>query len=569
MTFTRIGWIRIILLFFLVVFILRLGWLQLFQGDQLRRDSERNYYRWVSLPAPRGIIYDRKGKSLAYNIQSNAVWLVSGQVPRSKNKKEWHSLISNLTRIGIFPDEKSALNELSEYIQHPNFQPIRLKNDLTIEEVTKLEEEMPYLPGIYVKQESVRRYTGGSSAAHLLGYLREINAEELATRRDKGYHLKDRIGKSGVEAEYEESLRGKDGRDEVVVDALGRPLEEFKAIKYVEGTTLTLTIDSKVQKAAEAGLKGKRGAAVAINPQTGEILALVSSPSYDLNVMSKRVSPEYYRWMTKSGAQLNRATAGLYPPGSVFKIITAAASIENGKVNPGTSYYCDGQYYGIHCWKHEGHGILNLNQAIAESCNVYFMHLAEKVQGKNLTNMARKFGLGEDIDLKNIMPTSRGMIPTFETMTDRERRRWPLGNTLQMGIGQSVLTVTPLQSVRVVAAIANGGRLVTPYLVKSIGDKDEKITKSTDIGLTPRTIQIIATGLKQVTSTGTGKSMDSTLKIAGKTGTAQNRGDDHAWFAGYAPYDNPNIAVAVIIENGGHGGTIAAPIAQEMIRAYK
>ena len=350
---------------------------------------------------------------------------------------------------------------------------------------------------------------------------------------------------------------------------MGRPLEEYKAISPTEGETLTLTLDGNVQKAAEIGLKGKRGAAVAINPQTGEILALASSPAYDLNVMSKRISPEYYRWMTKSGAQLNRATAGLYPPGSVFKIITAAVALENNKVNPATSYYCDGQYYGIHCWKHEGHGLLNLNQAIAESCNVYFMHLAEKVQGKSLTNMARKFGLGEDIDLKNIMPTSKGMIPTFENMTARERRRWPLGNTLQMGIGQSVLTVTPLQSVRVVAAVANGGKLVTPYIVKSIGNYPETPSQPTDIGLSNRTIQIIATGLRQVTSTGTGKSMDATLKIAGKTGTAQNRGDDHAWFAGYAPYDNPRIAVAVIIENGGHGGTVAAPVAQEMIRAYK
>jgi penicillin-binding protein 2 len=569
MIFSRIGWLRIILLFFLAVFIIRLGWLQLVQGEKLRHDSERNYYRWVSLPAPRGIIYDRKGKPLAYNIQSKSVWLVSGQVPRSKDKKAWRELISNLVKIGIFPDEKTAYDELSDYIKQPNYQPIRLKNDLTIGEVTKLEEEMPYLPGIYVRLEPVRRYTGGSSAAHLLGYLREINAEELAERRDKGYHLKDRVGKAGVEAEYEESLRGQDGRDEVVVDALGRPLEEYKAVPYKEGNTLTLTIDSNVQRAAEAGLKGKKGAAVAINPQTGEILALVSSPSYDLNVMSKRVTPEYYRWMTRTGAQLNRATAGLYPPGSVFKIITAATALEEGKVNPVTSYYCGGQYYSIHCWKHEGHGILNLNQAIAESCNVYFMHLAEKVQGKRLTNMARNFGLGANIDLLDIMPTSRGMIPNFEKMTDRERRRWPLGNTLQMGIGQSVLTVTPLQSVRVVAAVANGGKLVTPYLVKSIGTNYQPTPKSTDIGLSPRTIQIIASGLKQVTSTGTGKSMDPTLKIAGKTGTAQNRGDDHAWFAGYAPYDNPNIAVAVIIENGGHGGTVAAPVAQEMIKAYR
>lgn len=569
MILSRIGWLRIILLFFLAVFIIRLGWLQLIQGDKLRQDSERNYYRWVSLPAPRGIIYDRKGKPLAYNIQSKSVWLVSGQVPRSKDKKAWRELISNLVKIGIFADENTAYSELSDYIKQPNYQPIRLKNDLTIEEVTKLEEEMPYLPGIYVRLEPVRRYTGGSSAAHLLGYLREINAEELAERRDKGYHLKDRVGKAGVEAEYEESLRGQDGRDEVVVDALGRPLEEYKAVPYKEGNTLTLTIDSNVQRAAEAGLKGKKGAAVAINPQTGEILALVSSPSYDLNIMSKRVTPEYYRWMTKNGAQLNRATAGLYPPGSVFKIITAATALEEGKVNPTTSYYCSGQYYSIRCWKHEGHGILNLNQAIAESCNVYFMHLAEKVQGKRLTDMARNFGLGANIELNDIMPTSRGTIPNFEKMTEHERRRWPLGNTLQMGIGQSVLTVTPLQSVRIVAAVANGGKLVTPYLVKSVGTNYQPTPKSTDIGLSPRTVQIIASGLKQVTSTGTGKSMDPTLKIAGKTGTAQNRGDDHAWFAGYAPYDNPNIAVAVIIENGGHGGTIAAPVAQEMIRAYR
>ncbi|OPZ80190.1 MAG: Stage V sporulation protein D [bacterium ADurb.Bin429] len=283
--------------------------------------------------------------------------------------------------------------------------------------------------------------------------------------------------------------------------------------------------------------------------------------------MSGRLSPESWAWLQRSHALVNRGLER-YPPGSVFKIVTAAAALETGKADAGSYFYCPGVYHKIHCWKRAGHGTLGLTESIAQSCNVAFMHMAEDVGITSLAKMARRFGLGERTGLE-VLPERRGLVP--DTAWAKETgRRWQLGDTLQTGMGQSFLTITPLQGARVVAAIANGGKLVTPRLVQQMGNEIIPITPPESIGLKPGTLRVIARGLRAVThGEGTARSLDPALRIAGKTGTAQNPGADHAWFIGYAPADAPTIAVAVLVEHGGHGGAAAAPIAEAVIRAQQ
>jgi len=315
-------------------------------------------------------------------------------------------------------------------------------------------------------------------------------------------------------------------------------------------------------------LRGHRGAAVVLDPSNGDILAMASAPAYDLNRMSGRISPDYFAWMQRAQVQMNRAANGTYPPGSVFKIITAITALESGAAQRNTWFYCDGSYNGIHCWQHSGHGSLNFTGALAHSCNVYFMKLAERAGAQKLEKVSRRFGLGESSDIAGLATTASGRLPDLQGLSARELAARPLGDTLQMGIGQTTVTITPLQAARIIAAIANRGKLVQPRLVRRVGGKEYPAKLPTPLNLKAATLNIIAGGLRQVVETGTAKSLDPTLRIAGKTGTAQNpHGEDHAWFVGYAPADHPRVAVAILIENGGHGGAIAAPIAESVIRA--
>ncbi|MHB9134014.1 MAG: penicillin-binding protein 2 [Armatimonadota bacterium] len=545
-----------------VIFLGRLGYLQLINGLELRAKSEQNYQRWVRQPAPRGVILDRKGRILVTNASVMSAWLVSGEVPR----KGWDELLQQLVTLGIYPDRATATDELDECRRFPNYLPVRLKSQLTIAEVTRVSEMAAFLPGVYLKSEPVRNYPYGSLAAHLVGYLREIDDKELDARRDQGYRLGDNIGKTGLERAYEDQLRGVEGGDEIEIDVRGHVLRTLNSLPAQAGQTLTLTVDMDVQREAEAALGGRQGAAVVLDPATGDIRALVSTPGYDLNQMSGHLSPAAMKVLVQNGAFVNRATLGQYPPGSVFKIVTAATALEAGKVPEDKYFYCEGIYHGIHCWKHSGHGALDLTGAIAQSCNVAFMKMAEASSIASLVKMGRRFGLGKATGLKGV-PEADGLMPDPEWARKAYNRAWEPGETLQVGIGQSYTQVTPLQAARVVAAIANGGKLVHPRMVTAVGKDQQPFAEPTLIGLKPETLSRIVRGLRAVASEGTAKSLDPTLHIAGKTGTAQNpSGADHAWFVGYAPADNPKVAIVVLVVHGGHGGATAAPIAEAIIR---
>ena len=580
MFFQRLTMLRFVLLAAGLLFAGRLVYLQVLQGSALREKSEHNRLRWVRVSAPRGQILDRKGRDIATNIPGAAAWLVPGEVPR----KAWPQVMKRLVALGIFPNQQTAEKTLEDFRRFPNYLPVRLASNMNIETVTRLQESLPSLPGVYVRNEPVRFYPDRTLASHLIGYLREIDAEELAVLREaKAYRLGDRLGKTGIERAYEETLRGMEGGEEVEVDAMGRVLRRLRTVQPQPGHPVTLTLDRDLQRIAEAGLAKHQGAVVALDPNTGDVLALVSAPEYDLNLMSGRITPEMLAWLHGAGKpELNRATCGTYPPGSVFKIVTAVAALEHQAIKPNAYFYCNGVYHRIHCWKRSGHGALNLTEAVAQSCNVAFMQMAEKTGIQPLADMGRRFGLGQPVGLlpqvkpllpgkeehAGIIPEVRGLVPDPAWAKNVRHSPWMLGETLQVGIGQSSLTLTPLQAARVIAAIANGGKLVHPRLVKSAGDKPEPSVPPTPLELKPSTLQNVSRGLRAVTAEGTAKSLDPTLHIAGKTGTAQNPGGrgDHAWFVGYAPVESPKIAVAVLVEHGGHGGAVAAPIAEAVIR---
>jgi len=579
----RLLWLRIVLPVVFLVFAGRLVLLQLLQGFELRRASERNHQRWVRVAPARGLILDRRGRVLATNVPGMAAWLVPVEVPRA----QWPALLQRLTVLGLYPDLAAARAALGECRRHPTYLPVRLASNLAMDAVARVEEERPFLPGVYLRAEPVRFYPGGALASHLLGYLRETNADELAALRPRGYRLGDRVGKAGVERAFETVLRGEEGGEQIEVDVLGRVLRTLRTVEPRPGEPVTLTLDLAIQQAAETALQGKSGAAVALDPATGDVLALVSTPNYDLNRMSGRITPQMLAWLRSARRpELNRATCGVYPPGSVFKIVTAAAALEAGKLSPDASFSCHGVYHKIHCWKRGGHGPVSFTDAIAQSCNVAFMQMAEQVGIATLERMAARFALGQAVELlprvaplladpnaptprlTGIIPEQAGLVPGPRWAKQVRRSPWMLGETLQVGIGQSSLGVTPLQAARIVAAFANGGRLVHPRLVLRVGHAPVDVQPPTPLGLKAGTLTRIARGLRAVTQgEGTAHALDPALRIAGKTGTAQNPGPDHAWFAGYAPADAPKIAVVVLVEHGGHGGATSAPIAEQIIRA--
>ena len=572
----RLLLLRLLLLLACLVFVGRLAFLQLLHGDELRKDSERNRHRWVRIAAPRGLILDRKQRVLAANVPGHVAWLVPSEVPR----KGWDELATRLTDVGIFPDRDSAVVALDEARHAPSYLPVRLLSGLDIATISRIEEQQAFFPGVFLRDEPLRSYPEGTRAAHLLGYLREINSEEMLARREQGYHNGDSIGKAGLERALEDELRGVEGGQQVDVDVHGRVQRVLQDVAPQPGQSVTLTLDMDLQRAAEDALNGHRGAVVALDPRNGDILALASAPAFDLNHMTGRISTETMKWLRGPDTpELNRATAGQYPPGSVFKIVTAAAVLEKKLIQPNEFFFCDGSYHGIGCSKRSGHGSLTFTEAMAQSCNVAFMKMAERVGIMGLAHMARRFGLGQATRVlpesetvgkttkSGLLPEADGVVPDPQWERTKHHRPWEFGETLQVGIGQSSLAITPLQGARIIAAIANGGQLIHPRLVQRIGEYAVPGEAPDDIGLSADTVQRIAEGLRAVVAEGTAKKLDPELHIAGKTGTAQNPGgEDHAWFVGYAPREDPKIAVAVLIEHGGHGGAVAAPIAQTLIR---
>ena len=572
-------------LFFLVLS--RLWYLQMIDTDNLMDQSESNRLRFVPVAAPRGAILDRNGKVLVSNTPSFSVAVIPQDV---KNKDQ---LIDNLSRY-LNLNRKEIEDKWNKGQGRAKYYPLVVASGISRDQMEFLEENRLALSGVNIEMKPVRAYSNGLLGAHLLGYLAEISESELASDHYKEYNAGDYTGKSGIEKSWEDFLHGTDGGRQIEVDARGRFLRTVEESGSSVGNTVMLTIDLDMQKVAEQALGERAGAAVAMDVNTGEILAFASSPSFDPALFTGRMPPEKWKeYLEDQRHPLeNKALKGMYPPGSTFKIITAIAGLEEGVVDQHSAVDCPGYYkFGnstFKCWDKKGHGHVELKKALRESCDVYFYKLSERLGVDRIADYARRFGLGAPLGI-GLDNEKGGVIPSQEWKQKRYGKKWFQGETLSVGIGQGYVLTTPVQLASMIATVANEGTVYQPHLVKRIVDSEGKslkefppvITRKT--GIKPETFKLVKEGLFAVVNEphGTGGlARLSEVKVAGKTGSAQvvklrdSKGQvpyqfrDHALFVAFAPYDKPEIAVAVIVEHAEHGGSAAAPVAGKILRAY-
>jgi len=576
---------------FFILFV-RLFYLQVIQGEELRRLSENNCIRLQSTNPSRGLIYDRNGNLLVDNRPSFDLNIVL------KDAKPVEKTVEKLSKyIGVPESELMSKIESSKTVS--SYKPILLKKDIGRDALAAIEVRKFDLPGVFVDVKPRRHYIEQKTAAHLIGYLSEINPDELSSGDYPGYSVGDYIGKFGAEKTFEPFLQGKRGGRQVEVNVMGQVVRVLKTVDAQPGKNIYLTIDLNVQKTAEALLKGKAGAVTVMDPQTGQILALASSPSFDPNTFVDGMSHEQWDALVSNPLRPleNKVVQGEYPPGSTFKIVTAMAGLEEGVIDKDTTFFCPGYYkYGnrvYRCWKHSGHGDVNVIEALAQSCDVFFYQVGQKLGVDRLAMYAVACGLGSPTRI-NLDHEAKGLIPSSQWKKRRMGVDWQGGETLSVAIGQGYDLATPLQMLALISAVGNGGKLYKPLILKSVrvpGGAVVLESKPQLVGKLPvsrQNLEIIKEGLKEVVNNPKGTAWRAAhiegIDISGKTGTSQivgrsnernvskkepsNQFEPHAWFVAYAPSDNPKIAVSVIIEHGGHGSSAAAPIAKEIIETY-
>ncbi|HKV45007.1 MAG TPA: penicillin-binding protein 2 [bacterium] len=554
----------------LVVLALRLWQIQIVQGEYFLRQSEENRLRLSPVEAPRGHILDRQGRPLTLNRPAFTVSLLPMELRHPER------IIPEIgRRLGMTPVEVAS--KLAEARGRP-FEPVRLKRDVPKEVIAALEEDRMDLPGVFVQVEPVRDYPYGPLAAHLLGYLGEINDRELDSLRSRRYEAGELIGKDGVERIYDRYLKGRNGQIQAEVDAQGHPLRVLATVPSQPGNNVKLGVDLDVQKAAEEALGSRVGAVVAMDPRDGTIVALASHPAFDPNLFATGITTANWNRLLRDPLQplLDRSAQGGYPMGSVFKIVTATAALELGLVQTDSRFYCPGYYnLGGHIFHdHEAHGNINFLEGIAQSCNVVFWTLARPVGPGHLAQYARMYALGQRTGI-DLVQESAGVVPDPDWKRRVWKQIWFAGDTLNTAVGQGYVLATPLQVARLLAAVANGGTLVTPHLATEIVSPKGRVVAriapppAGEIHLRPETWAVLHAGLAAVVTHGTAASIQIPgLAIAGKTGTAENpHGKPHAWFAGYAPADHPQLVVVAIVENAGFGAEFAAPIVKRVFEA--
>jgi len=576
---------------FLLIFI-RLWSLQVIKGSDLRHLSENNCIRLRENPADRGMLLDHKGNILAHNRPSFEVYLVPEDLRANPEVLIKVGEMLNMTQGEI--EEKIKAQK-----RRTPFKPVKIKSDIDWNKLALLETNRIHLPGLIVDVRPRRAYDYGDLASHLIGYLGEVDENELRQSKESPYRMGTQIGKYGVEYRWENDLRGSDGGQQIEVDALGREIRPLGVVEPFPGNNLFLTIDLELQKVAEEAYQDKTGALIAMDPKTGRILAMVSKPSFKPDTFARNILPEEWKSLLENPYHplQNKGIQGQYPVGSVFKIITAIAGLESGSIAPNTQLTCSGAFsYGnrdFRCWKEGGHGSLSLHRAIAESCDIYFYQVGLKVGPDIIAHYATEFGLGRTtgISLPHEKP---GIVPSSSWKKKRLGVPWYSGETLSFSVGQGYLNATPLQLLVLISAVANGGKIVQPQVVERVEDiyqnklKEYPPLKLGRVNVSEKTLQLIQEALKGAVNDprGTGSACWlKEVKVAGKTGTAQviampedfKRGEmnriplrfrDHAWFVAYAPFEDPKISVAVLVEHGGFGATAAAPMAKKVIEQY-
>jgi len=576
---------------FFFLLIVRLFYLQVILAELNLRLSKENAMREKLLIPPRGQILDRNGVVLARNRPSYSICVLPYKVRAKKNTIKSLCMIKDSLGNAVF--DSTELEKAFKKAQRRRFELTRLKEDVSFDLVSIIEEHSMEIPGVIVETESRREYTLGSAAFHVLGYMSEIPENEFDSLKELGYYYGDKIGKAGIEKQYERIFRGKYGKEYVEVNAYGKslgPVPNIPRIEPVPGNDLYLTIDAQLQRVAELAFPDSlKGAVVAIDPRSGEVLLMYSCPSVDPNIFSLSSSLRSQNWgeiATDPNLPLNnRAINGTYTPGSTFKLISSLAGLESGKLDR-NSYMpsgCNGAYRigsrVAHCWKLSGHGHLNLVGAVQQSCNVYFYQVGLRLGDQLINKYASMLGLGEltGIDLPG---EKAGWLSGEEAYNKRFARRgwkWTAGLVLDLAIGQTQV-VTPIQLALMVGGLANGKTLYKPYLVKEertvsgavVNQRFPEIKNKLD--LKESTVNTISEALGSVMRAGGtgGRAAVPGINVGGKTGSAENpQGDKtHALLVACAPLENPVIAIAVVVENAGHGGSIAAPIAGDVLRYF-
>jgi penicillin-binding protein 2 len=583
---------RVLLLSFAVGFlffilILRLWHLQILSSDEYRGMSENNRLRFLPVAASRGAIMDSNGKVLVSNRPSFSLAVVPHEVKDREVLLDKLSILLDLDRSEMAERWDKAKGRAKYY-------PVVLASNITRSQLEIIEENRLHLPGVEVEMKPVREYTNGALGSHLLGYISEISEDELNSEGFEDYYPGDYIGKNGIERALEAELHGSDGGRQLEVNARGRVLRTISEKYPTTGNSVVLTIDAEVQKQAERSFGEQAGAAVAMNVNNGEIIAFVSNPGFDPALFSGKIpAAKWKSYLEDKRRPLeNKALTGMYPPGSTFKMVTALAGLETGAINNSTSVVCNG-YHEVgssrfNCWKRHGHGTASLRKSLRESCDVYFYQLAEKIGIEPIAATAKKMMLGSamGIGLKN---EKNGLIPTPEWKMKRFSKRWVTGDSVNASIGQGFVLMTPIQLASMTATIANEGKIYRPLIVKRVVDPDGKPVKEYipelmgNTGISVENFMLVKQGMFSCVHEAGGTGAMARLgdiKVAGKTGTAQvvklkdGKGSmaykhrDHALFVAFAPYDKPEVAVAVVVEHGEHGGSAAAPIAGRILRAY-
>lgn len=589
----RIVFAGLIVFFFMSIILGRLWFLQIYKGDEYRSKADNNRVRMRAIVAPRGNILDAKGREMVTNRPSFNVVLVR------EDSSDVAELLKKLA-VALDLDISKLWERLRDAERKPRHIPVTLLEDVDWETLAYVENHNQEFPGIRVEPIPARVYHYKNLAAHAIGYLGEISRKELSKRDRNIYTGGDLIGKSGLERLREADLRGEKGSSSSEVNAKGFEQQLLKSEEPLPGNDIQLTIDAELQKIAEDLMDTgeKAGAVVAMEVKTGKMLVLASNPVLPLDQFVGGISHKNWNALLDNPKHplINKVVQAMYPPGSTYKVITAMAGLATGVINKDTVLYCPGHYYfgkrRYHCWKRGGHGAVNLKRAISESCDVYFYQVGLRVGVDRLAEYAGKFGLGHKSGIEMEHEKS-GLTPTKSWKKKKYKRKWQEGETLSVAIGQGFNLATPLQICQMTATVANGGTQYRPQLIEKITDPDGNVLEQFEPIIVDklegekRFLKLIREGMEEVVQGRHGTARKVRIKgltIGGKTGTAQvvrlkqykhlkekdipYKYRDHAWFTCYAPAEDPEIAVTVLVEHGLHGGSGAGPVARAVLEAY-
>ncbi|MFH1085094.1 MAG: penicillin-binding protein 2 [Chloroflexota bacterium] len=635
----RLLLMRAVVLIGALALALRLWDLQVTSWAKYHQSADRNRFRLVPIDAPRGIIYDRYGRILTRNVPSFSVGIVPAGLPAdAAERRAVLQRVAELTGLTVdaavapggvasgasdvpYPAAGAVRPSIATILKERTispYAPVRIASNVDRQAAFIIEEEHPQLPGVVVGVDPLRHYTDGPLTAHLLGYVGSIPSEQIAAYLEKGFYPNDKVGLTGIERTQEEHLRGAKGQKHIEVDALEREVSVIASQPAQPGRDVLLTIDVELQRAVEGALReGMRqaksavGVSIVMDPRTGEVLAMVSLPSYDNNLFSGGISYEDYAALSSDRRRplVNHAISGQYPPGSTFKLVPAAAVLQERVVTPETQLACHGtlllpnryapddlsKAQAFYCWREQGHGYLNILGAIRQSCDIYFYQVTGgfgDLQGlgiERLAEYARRFGYGEVTGIE-LSGEARGLLPSDRWKRQNYGESWYTGDTYNAAIGQGYVLATPLQVLNATAAVANGGTVYRPQLVYQVKDAQGRLVHALapdplgDLGVDAGNLALVRQGMREAVTMGTAWNVRLPgLTVAGKTGTAEYPGVDesgnlmldakghlptHAWFTAFAPYEQPEVALVVFLEGGGEGSQTAAPVAAEILRYY-